>query len=97
MPLYQREIEQIFPVSLLSSHSISHSGISARLVAYITTRPVFTAVNQLQDRNMDKIPAFHLSHSPSAIIIGAGPSGISLAHTLKYKMGFEDFMVSSDC
>lgn len=46
---------------------------------------------------MDKIPAFHLSHSPSAIIIGAGPSGISLAHTLKYKMGFEDFMVSSDC
>lgn len=29
-----------------------------------------------------------------AIIIGAGPSGIAMAHSLKHKLGFNDFMVS---
>jgi len=28
-----------------------------------------------------------------AIIIGAGPSGIAMAHTLKHKLGFNDFTV----
>lgn len=28
------------------------------------------------------------------IVIGAGPSGIALAHTLKHKLGFHEFMVS---
>jgi 2-polyprenyl-6-methoxyphenol hydroxylase-like FAD-dependent oxidoreductase len=28
------------------------------------------------------------------IIIGAGPSGIALAHTLKHRLGFNDFTVS---
>ncbi|KAL4876841.1 hypothetical protein BJY04DRAFT_210345 [Aspergillus karnatakaensis] len=31
--------------------------------------------------------------SPSVILIGAGPSGIALAHTLKHKLGFNDFTV----
>jgi cation diffusion facilitator CzcD-associated flavoprotein CzcO len=30
---------------------------------------------------------------PNIILIGAGPSGIAMAHTLKYKLGFDDFMV----
>lgn len=29
-----------------------------------------------------------------AIIIGAGPSGIAMAHKLKQKLGFEDFTAS---
>jgi len=29
-----------------------------------------------------------------AIIIGAGPSGIAMSHTLKVKLGFNDFTVS---
>jgi cation diffusion facilitator CzcD-associated flavoprotein CzcO len=33
------------------------------------------------------------SDSLDAIIIGAGPSGIAMAHTLKYKYGFNDFVV----
>lgn len=37
---------------------------------------------------------FRPNPSPNVIIIGAGPSGVSLAHTLKHKMGFDDFMVS---
>lgn len=32
--------------------------------------------------------------SPEVIVIGAGPSGIALAHTLKHKLGFDDFTVS---
>jgi cation diffusion facilitator CzcD-associated flavoprotein CzcO len=32
--------------------------------------------------------------SPEIIVIGAGPSGIALAHTLKHKLGFADFTVS---
>lgn len=28
-----------------------------------------------------------------AIIIGAGPSGIAMAHKLKYELGFEDFTI----
>jgi hypothetical protein len=32
--------------------------------------------------------------SPEAIIIGAGPSGIAMAHTMKNKLGYNDFMVS---
>lgn len=28
------------------------------------------------------------------IIVGAGPSGIAFAHTLKHKLGFKDFTVS---
>lgn len=32
--------------------------------------------------------------SPEIIVIGAGPSGIALAHTLKHKLGFDDFTVS---
>lgn len=36
----------------------------------------------------------HLNmESPSVIIIGAGPAGISLAHTLKHKLHFDDFTV----
>lgn len=31
---------------------------------------------------------------PEVIIIGAGPSGIALGHTLKHKLGFADFTVS---
>lgn len=32
---------------------------------------------------------------PEVIVVGAGPSGISLAHTLKYKLGCSDFTVGS--
>lgn len=32
--------------------------------------------------------------NPEVIIIGAGPSGISFAHTLKHKYGLNDFTVS---
>lgn len=32
--------------------------------------------------------------NPEIIIIGTGPSGIALAHTLKHKLGFDDFTVS---
>ncbi|KAF2025004.1 monooxygenase [Setomelanomma holmii] len=31
--------------------------------------------------------------SPDVIIIGAGPSGISMAYTLKHKLGFSDFTI----
>jgi cation diffusion facilitator CzcD-associated flavoprotein CzcO len=31
---------------------------------------------------------------PEVIIIGAGPSGISMAYTLKHKLGFNDFTVT---
>ncbi|KAL3457221.1 hypothetical protein BJX64DRAFT_280735 [Aspergillus heterothallicus] len=31
--------------------------------------------------------------SPEIIVIGAGPSGIALAHTLKHKLGFKDFTI----
>lgn len=32
------------------------------------------------------------------IVIGGGPSGIALAHTLKHKLGFHDFTVRRfDC
>ncbi|CEL10333.1 hypothetical protein ASPCAL13454 [Aspergillus calidoustus] len=31
--------------------------------------------------------------SPEIIVIGAGPSGIALAHTLKHKLGFTDFTI----
>ena len=31
--------------------------------------------------------------APDVIIIGAGPSGISMAYTLKHKLGFDDFTV----
>ncbi|KAF2097820.1 FAD/NAD(P)-binding domain-containing protein [Rhizodiscina lignyota] len=31
--------------------------------------------------------------TPSAIIVGAGPSGIALAHTLKCRLGFDNFEV----
>lgn len=34
--------------------------------------------------------------SPEVIVIGAGPSGIALAHALKQKLGFHDFTVSRD-
>ena len=34
-------------------------------------------------------------HSINAIIIGAGPSGIAMAHSLKYKLGFDDFTVGT--
>lgn len=34
-----------------------------------------------------------MARGVSAIIIGAGPSGIALAHKLKQKLGFEDFTV----
>jgi NADH dehydrogenase FAD-containing subunit len=30
---------------------------------------------------------------PTVIVIGAGPSGISMAYTLKHKLGFDDFTV----
>lgn len=29
----------------------------------------------------------------NAIIIGAGPSGISMGHKLKHELGFNDFMI----
>lgn len=28
---------------------------------------------------------------PNIILIGAGPSGIAMAHTIKHKLGFDDF------
>lgn len=31
--------------------------------------------------------------SPEVIVIGTGPSGIAMAHTLKHKLGFDDFTV----
>ncbi|KAL2834565.1 hypothetical protein BJY01DRAFT_239142 [Aspergillus pseudoustus] len=31
--------------------------------------------------------------SPEIIVIGAGPSGIALAHTLKHRLGFNDFTI----
>ncbi|KAF2111919.1 hypothetical protein BDV96DRAFT_526304 [Lophiotrema nucula] len=31
--------------------------------------------------------------SPDVIVIGAGPSGISMAYTLKHKLGFDDFTI----
>lgn len=36
-----------------------------------------------------------IMESPEIIVIGAGPSGIALAHTLKHKLGFNDFTVSN--
>ncbi|KAH8585503.1 monooxygenase [Bisporella sp. PMI_857] len=33
------------------------------------------------------------NRSLDAIIIGAGPSGIAMAHSLKHKLGFEDFVI----
>lgn len=38
---------------------------------------------------------FFTMASPEIIVIGAGPSGIALAHTLKHKLGFDDFTVSN--
>ncbi|RJE25125.1 Flavin-binding monooxygenase [Aspergillus sclerotialis] len=32
-------------------------------------------------------------YSPNAIIIGAGPSGISLAYRLRHELGFDDFLI----
>jgi hypothetical protein len=34
-------------------------------------------------------------NSINAIIIGAGPSGIAMAHSLKFKLGFDSFTVKS--
>lgn len=34
-----------------------------------------------------------MADSPSAIIIGAGPSGIAMAHELKHKLAFQDFTI----
>lgn len=34
------------------------------------------------------------SYSPTAIIIGAGPGGISMAYRLKHELGFNDFLVN---
>jgi cation diffusion facilitator CzcD-associated flavoprotein CzcO len=31
--------------------------------------------------------------APSAIIIGAGPSGIAMAHKMEYELGFNDFIL----
>ncbi|KAJ5110125.1 hypothetical protein N7532_002770 [Penicillium argentinense] len=33
------------------------------------------------------------SYSPTAIIIGAGPGGISMAYRLKHELGFNDFLI----
>ena len=33
------------------------------------------------------------SYAPTAIIIGAGPGGISMAYRLKHELGFNDFLV----
>lgn len=35
------------------------------------------------------------SYAPTAIIIGAGPGGISMAYRLKHELGFNDFLVIS--
>lgn len=35
----------------------------------------------------------HKMESPEVIVIGTGPSGIAMAHTLKHKLGFDDFTV----
>lgn len=35
-----------------------------------------------------------LNGTADAIIIGAGPSGISMAHSLKHKLGFNNFTAS---
>ncbi|TPX25843.1 hypothetical protein DIZ76_011300 [Coccidioides immitis] len=34
-----------------------------------------------------------LRRSPTVIVIGAGPSGICIAHEMKHNMGFDDFMI----
>jgi cation diffusion facilitator CzcD-associated flavoprotein CzcO len=34
-----------------------------------------------------------MSDSPSAIIIGAGPSGLAMAHEMKHKLAFQDFTI----
>jgi cation diffusion facilitator CzcD-associated flavoprotein CzcO len=34
-----------------------------------------------------------MSDSPSAIIIGAGPSGIAMAHEMEHKLAFQDFTI----
>ena len=36
------------------------------------------------------------AYSPNAIIIGAGPSGISLAYRLRHELGFDDFLINSE-
>lgn len=36
-----------------------------------------------------------MANNPEIIVIGAGPSGIALAHTLKHKLGFDDFTVGT--
>ncbi|OQE22656.1 hypothetical protein PENFLA_c012G00465 [Penicillium flavigenum] len=33
------------------------------------------------------------SYAPTAIIIGAGPGGISMAYRLKHELGFDDFLI----
>ncbi|KAJ6071135.1 hypothetical protein N7499_009149 [Penicillium canescens] len=33
------------------------------------------------------------SYSPTAIIIGAGPGGISMAYRLKHELGYDDFLI----
>jgi cation diffusion facilitator CzcD-associated flavoprotein CzcO len=35
-----------------------------------------------------------MTQDVSAIIIGAGPSGIAMAHKLKQKLGFNNFTVN---
>jgi thioredoxin reductase len=35
-----------------------------------------------------------MSEEINAIIIGAGPSGIAMAHKLRQKLGFKNFVVS---
>lgn len=37
-----------------------------------------------------------MMNSPDVIIVGAGPSGIALAHTLKHRLGYNDFTVSQE-
>ncbi|KMU75446.1 hypothetical protein CISG_05081 [Coccidioides immitis RMSCC 3703] len=37
-----------------------------------------------------------LRRSPTVIVIGAGPSGICIAHEMKHNMGFDDFMVQDE-
>jgi hypothetical protein len=40
----------------------------------------------------DQFPASTMAPT-TIIVIGAGPSGISMAYTLKHKLGFDDFTV----
>lgn len=76
-------------------------GISILMCIYLFKSALFILFFFATTPTSWRLPGFttllYAKHKmTNAIIIGAGPSGIAMAHKLKQKLGFDDFMVCCD-